>query len=304
MVRPKLVLGTAQLGMRYGIANRIGKPKLEIAHEILTVAYQNDIVIWDTSPAYGDSETIIGKYLKASQERPKISSKLPSITANDKHRSISPSLTDFVNKSITGSLLSLDVDMIDYYFIHDERDFCNLGLDLVNVLHSFKKRGILDKIGISVYSPEIALEALRTRQFDIIQLPYSLFDRRFLEAISLANALGVMVFVRSIFLQGLFFLSDRQAQRVLPEAVHAIEKLNTLSQQYECSIARMALCFVRDTPGVSAILVGVESPSQLLQNLAWFSSTELSENLRREIEVSFQDLPVHILNPSIWRTKK
>ena len=113
MVRPKLVLGTAQLGMKYGIANCIGKPKLEVAREILTIACQNNIEIWDTSPEYGDSEMIIGEYLKTSQERPKISSKLPSITASDRHKPSSCTLTDFIKEAVTRSLSSLDVVMIN-----------------------------------------------------------------------------------------------------------------------------------------------------------------------------------------------
>ena len=56
----QLVLGTAQLGLNYGITNSDGKPKLEQSLEIITYALDNGINVFDTARAYGDSEHIIG----------------------------------------------------------------------------------------------------------------------------------------------------------------------------------------------------------------------------------------------------
>ena len=56
----QLVLGTAQLGLDYGITNTNGKPKLTQSLEIIKQALDNDINIFDTARAYGDSEYILG----------------------------------------------------------------------------------------------------------------------------------------------------------------------------------------------------------------------------------------------------
>ena len=301
MAKTKLALGTAQLGMHYGVANQSGKPDCEAAFRILNLACRHNVKIWDTSPVYGDSEEIIGKFLKTSLQKPKISSKLPSLSGNGSGKLTRSTLSELVGKAVLQSLASLGTDVIDYYLIHDERDFRAFGLELLDVLHGFKVKGLLDNIGISVYSPDIATTALQSKKFDALQLPYNLFDRRFSHIISQAFSLGVTVFTRSVFLQGLFFLSSSNVREFLPEATVAVKKLNFLSEKYERSIAEIALCYVRDTPGIDAVLIGVETPEQLIENLSLFSAPTLSKELRAEIDESFANLPTCVVNPSTWK---
>lgn len=58
----KIVLGTAQLGLDYGIANKIGKPEENKAFEIMKYAVENGINYFDTAYSYGNSEIIIRKF--------------------------------------------------------------------------------------------------------------------------------------------------------------------------------------------------------------------------------------------------
>ena len=60
----KLMLGTVQFGMNYGVANTTGKPSFETVKAILKEAYDGGINALDTAPEYGDSEEVIGKALK------------------------------------------------------------------------------------------------------------------------------------------------------------------------------------------------------------------------------------------------
>ena len=60
---PKIVLGTAQFGMDYGITNSEGKVKDKEISNILKLAESKGINYLDTAPAYGDAENIIGKHL-------------------------------------------------------------------------------------------------------------------------------------------------------------------------------------------------------------------------------------------------
>jgi len=63
MKESKLVLGTAQLCLDYGIANKSGKPEENKAFEIMKYAAENGINYFDTAYSYGNSETTIGKFL-------------------------------------------------------------------------------------------------------------------------------------------------------------------------------------------------------------------------------------------------
>ena len=48
-----------------GASNTTGKPALEKAHEILQTAYDAGVTVLDTAAAYGNSEEVVGSYLKA-----------------------------------------------------------------------------------------------------------------------------------------------------------------------------------------------------------------------------------------------
>ena len=75
----KLMLGTVQFGMDYGIANTSGKPDAATVKQILFEAFENGVNALDTAPEYGDSEEVIGKTmaeLKLS-DKFKIVTKIP-----------------------------------------------------------------------------------------------------------------------------------------------------------------------------------------------------------------------------------
>ena len=58
----RIILGTAQFGIPYGISNKKGKiPKKEI-FKILDYAFRKNIRYLDTASGYGKSEQIIGDF--------------------------------------------------------------------------------------------------------------------------------------------------------------------------------------------------------------------------------------------------
>lgn len=58
----RLILGTAQFGLKYGINNSNGKPSIDEVFSIMDLAARNDIKYLDTADAYGDAIEIIGGY--------------------------------------------------------------------------------------------------------------------------------------------------------------------------------------------------------------------------------------------------
>ena len=55
----RLVLGTAQLGMDYCIANTTGQPVYDTAKTIVQEAWESGICEFDTAQAYGQSEQVL-----------------------------------------------------------------------------------------------------------------------------------------------------------------------------------------------------------------------------------------------------
>jgi spore coat polysaccharide biosynthesis protein SpsF (cytidylyltransferase family) len=104
---PKLVLGTAQLGLSYGIANKYGKPDRADAVDIIKTAIANGTAYIDTARAYGDSEDTIGDVLKAGWEgRAKIVTKLSPMLDCEATASIQ-TVKAHVDASIFGSCSAL-----------------------------------------------------------------------------------------------------------------------------------------------------------------------------------------------------
>jgi aryl-alcohol dehydrogenase-like predicted oxidoreductase len=108
----KITLGTVQLGLKYGIANKVGKPDLKSAYEILQIASQNGINSFDTAPNYGDSEKILGQYFQQSGStiKPVITTKIPKITLGKEQTS--EHVYNNVKMSISKSSRLLGVEKI------------------------------------------------------------------------------------------------------------------------------------------------------------------------------------------------
>ena len=56
----QFIIGTAQFGMNYGIANSNGQPSESTIREIIERAMESEIFYYDTAIAYGNSEEILG----------------------------------------------------------------------------------------------------------------------------------------------------------------------------------------------------------------------------------------------------
>ncbi|MBN1661430.1 MAG: aldo/keto reductase [Anaerolineae bacterium] len=303
MVAAELALGTAQLGMPYGIANRDGKPERPDARQLLAFAAARGITLWDTAPAYGDSEEIIGEAVATLDITPRIVSKLPSISKCLRERSSQHELRLFVRRAIQESLSSLAVDRIDFYLVHDEQDFGVYGQDLLDVLEECRRESLVGHIGISVYSTKVATVALESGRIEAIQLPCNLFDHRFHPTIALAQTRDVLVFARSIFLQGLFFLPGVEVCQHVPDAAPWLAALQKLASECGRSIAELAICYVRDLPGIAALVVGAETVDQVAVNLELMSAPALTSELRERISQLFHSVPLHVVNPVLWRSQ-
>lgn len=296
----ELVLGTAQLGMPYGIANKDGQPDSNQVAEILNLSVENNLLTWDTAPVYGNSEEAIGRYIAKHKCTPVICTKLPSLSKSTINRNDLSAIHAFVNRNLQATLSALGLASIDTYYIHDENDLEFGNGNMLQVFSELKASGLINRAGISVYTPEIALSALAIEFFDAIQVPYNLFDRRFQPIMASAKEQGMAVHVRSIFLQGLFFLDEDSVTKKVPSALPFVAKLHELVQAINSTTDKLAMGYVKANPNVSHLLVGVEKLSQLQTNINLFSLPPLETSLQMELENLFMDIPVSVVNPALW----
>lgn len=273
----KLVLGTVQFGLQYGV-NSAGRPSEEAVKCILSEASKGGIATLDTSSAYGNSEEILGECITPDKDF-KIVSKYP--------KGEMP-----VAEMLNGSLKRLRVKQLYGYLLHHFEVYKN-NPKVWDEFVALKDSGIVKKIGFSLYAPEELEFILKNKSsFDLLQVPFNIFDKKFLPLMKELHEHGVEIHVRSTFLQGLFF-KDRNA---MPEKLQPMKKylleLDDYSKATGLSISEIALNYNLQNPYIDGVLIGVDNVEQLKMNLASVKETPIDI----DIEVKEQEL----LNPVNW----
>ncbi|MCX5815838.1 MAG: aldo/keto reductase [Proteobacteria bacterium] len=290
-----LVLGTAQLGYPYGIANKTGTPDESICIEVIAEAWRQGIEEFDTAQAYGGSEEMLGKaFVKLG-----ITNKAKVITKFDPtiDQLNLPALTE----ALDSSLLKLCVPKLYGILLHGDSLLSLWNQGLSAGLLELVSSGRVNKIGMSVYQPHIALEALNTKGIDIIQIPSNVLDQRFEKAtvFELAKRMGKQIYIRSVFLQGLLLMRIEDIPRNLSFAIPTLKKIEAVAKAIGLSKHEIALSYIKFTYPTAKVVFGAESSSQVKENCSIWQKT-LQNNWVPRIRNIFVDVDERILNPSLW----
>ena len=277
-MKSKLVLGTVQFGCNYGI-NSAGRPDSAMVASILDRACGAGIAKLDTSSAYGDSEQVLGRCIPEYADF-EIISKYP------KGRGL-------VKDEFAASLQRLGRSSLYGYLLHHFQLYRE-NRAIWEDFRALRESGRCSKVGFSLYSPdelEILLED--NVDFDIVQIPRNIFDRKFDPYFPELKRRGIEIHVRSTFLQGLFFKDrDNLPEKLLPMKKYLLQ-LDEVSASTGESVADLAMAFNLGNPSIDGVLIGVDNLTQLEMNL---KSAE-AEFRDIEINVKEQDL----LNPVNWK---
>ncbi len=300
MKENKLVLGTAQLGLDYGIANTVGKLTEKQALEIMKYAVENGVNYFDTARSYGNSEIIIGKFLKFHKN---YNNKVNTITkmAPLKEKKLDEKE---INNRFFDSLHRLEQESIYCYMIHDFKDIENNCDKIGKVFLKLKENGYIKKIGVSIYD-EIQIKFLfKNFDFDLIQMPINIFDQRLLINDDILLDLKkrcIEIHARSVFLQGVVFLNESALPKKLSKFKDYIERLNIISLKFKLSKEEIALLFVNAINEIDKIVIGVEKIGQLQRNIKILNKSENFDKIKKTID--FKDFFIkdtNIIDPRRW----
>lgn len=295
----KLVLGTAQLGLNYGIANKSGKPAENKVFEIMKYAVENGMSYFDTAYNYGNSEIVIGKFLNiygAYKNKIKIITKMVSLKEEKLDEKN-------INNLFFESLHRLGQDSIYCYMVHDFNDIKNNCDEIAHSFTKLKKEGYIKKVGVSVYDEFQIDYLLKNFEFDVIQLPINVFDQRLLENGSLIKLKKkhIEIYARSVFLQGLIFLTYNTLPLSLKKVNNYIEKLNAISLKYNLTKEEIALLFIDSINEIDKIVIGVEKIGQLQRNVKILTKSESFNKIKTLI--NFKDYfikDLNVIDPRRW----
>jgi aryl-alcohol dehydrogenase-like predicted oxidoreductase len=245
----RLGIGTVQFGQAYGISNTKGQvPRAEVKF-ILELAGRAGIALLDTAANYGEAEAVLG----GNDLRP---FRIVSKTLGVQHG------VHAVIARVRDSVRTLGA--VDLLLVHSAKDLLGpSGTTLWRSLLALKAEGIVGGIGISAYVSDDPVMLAESFRPDAMQLPFSLLDQRLLHDGSLARlkALGVEIHARSLFLQGLLFMSEPPEK--LSGAGPMLEKAKAEIARAGTTPLAAALGFVLSRPEVDAAIVGMTGLPQL-----------------------------------------
>ncbi|WRS26728.1 aldo/keto reductase [Oscillospiraceae bacterium MB08-C2-2] len=295
----KMGLGTVQLGLEYGIANKSGRPTGEQAMAILQAACDHGVTVWDTAAAYGSSEELIGGFCAAGRgaDDVMISTKIRPL-----HQTEPSLIPQTVSREITASLHRLG-RRLDFLLFHSAADLLAGGQVTLEAIAPFQEQRLVGRVGVSVYSPEEIRACLAFPQLGVIQAPYNVWDRRVLEPSLLAEmkSRDILLHSRSVYLQGLLLLESEALPPYLSQAKPHLEAFRSLCGELGLTPQQAAFLYVRDQPEIDTFFIGCETTEQVKENLHLYSQPPLSPAGRERLEEAFGAMPEELINPSKWR---
>jgi aryl-alcohol dehydrogenase-like predicted oxidoreductase len=283
----RLAIGTVQFGLPYGVANQVGQVSRAEAKAMLQVALDNGIDTLDTAIAYGDSEACLGKVGTSGF---KLITKLPALPDS------SVDINTWVQQELNASLLRMGVTRVYGLLLHrSEQLLGSQGVLLYKALQSLKDNGQVQKIGVSIYSPNELVVLTPQYHFDLVQAPFSLVDRR-LYSTSWMQRLkdaDVEIHTRSVFLQGLLLMSKADMPIKFSPWADLWQTWHRWLADHDCSAVEACLAFPLSFPEIDRVVVGTDSVSQLAQIVSAVKQVKINlPNLQSEDE--------NLINPGNW----
>tara|TARA_Y100000590_G_scaffold292814_1_gene329706 strand:+ start:21827 stop:22699 length:873 start_codon:yes stop_codon:yes gene_type:complete len=282
----KLTLGSAQFGSNYGIANSSGKVKSSEVNKILAYAYGKGISCIDTASGYGISEKVIGDYFNEN-----LNQKWTIITK----LSGPPNL--FMEQLETSiRKLGRKPDVVLAHTISDL--FIPSFSDMISWL---KNEMGISKIGVSIYRKNEIEKIFNFKyKIDVIQCPLNILDTRLYRTglIDRIKENDIELHIRSVFLQGLFFLSEKQLNNNFIEVLPYIKKLKKISRDFGLSLSELSLLWVCSLNQVDKVIIGVDNIDQLKTHCKTINKEIDFEITEKITSIKYNN--EKILNPSLW----
>ncbi len=280
----KIALGTAQWGLNYGISNSSGIPSDKELIKIFNLAYQSNILHFDTASVYGNAEKRLGDL---ANNKSKIITK---ISHNTKRYSL--------ENQVQNSLKNLKREKIYGCLFHDSDELIN-NMDLWNNLLRFKESSVFEKIGFSVYEPKTLVKLIDSGLIpDIIQLPYSILDKKFEPYFPLLKQKGIEIHSRSIYLQGLYFKNTNKLPIKLKNLKPVLDYINKICEEEDISISSLCFNFIKSNKNIDFAVIGVENHFQLLDIINFKKKNHYYKKIKNLNNAFYFDK--NLLNPSNW----
>jgi hypothetical protein len=275
----KLVLGTAQLGMPYGISNNINKKvNIQEQNKIFNLCNKFGINEIDTAQSYNFDINALPKNNKWL-----VNTKIEISKFSNKQQLISY-IKSFKKSNITLNCL----------YIHDEENlFTERGIFILKILLKLKKSHFFNKLGVSIYNFSNIGPIIKNFEIDVIQVPFNILDRRIKKYVKILKKNNIDIHVRSIFLQGLLLMKPSYIPSDLSEVKIYIQKIIKHTSRYNTDLINYFLNFVCKHNYIKKIIFGVHSSDHLKKIIKYKKISKIRFQ-------TFSVLEKKIISPNLW----
>lgn len=292
----RIVIGTAQFGLNYGITNKTGKVDLEEVISILDLASQHGITVLDSASSYGNSEEVIGKAVQALGK-----AKNFSVITKIYLESFEDIRTQ-VYSQIEKTLMDLNGINLHSLMIHQGHQLLNCHDKLISVLADAKREFSIPKIGSSVYDLAELMKVSELMPLEIIQIPYNVLNQNIVKGRFIADLKikGCEVHARSIFLQGSLLASKDEQPEFLKKFPNEMNKYYNHLEISHLTALEFNLFHALGNPYLDSLVLGVISVEQLQEIIEAF---EKSKSITVLDLKDLNSTNENLINPAKWNLK-
>ncbi len=272
------VSDTALKVTQFGLGTaHIGKGTTEQGVNIVQTALDNGINFIDTAPLY-KSETLVGMGLQGvPRESYVLATKIGRLPDGKGGFTFNYS-RDEVLQSLENSLKALNVDYVDILHIHDADNNYQIALDeAFPALADLRSQGVIKAVGAGMNQWQMLADFARNADFDCFLMAgrYTLIEQTSLDALSLFREKNISIFAGGVFNSGILATgATSNAQynygNAPAEVRERVVKVETICTKHKVPLNSAAIQFVRAQPVVTSLVLGAETPTQVIENIqAW-----------------------------------
>jgi aryl-alcohol dehydrogenase-like predicted oxidoreductase len=245
------MLGTAQIGLDYGVMNVSGRPDRRVAHALLDRAVALGVRSLDTAHAYGIAEEVLGTWLAERSADCEIVTKLSPLA---------DPIVESAGRCIGESLHRLGRNRVEGLLLHRAADIRRPGLR--QWVREAISTGRIGAFGVSIYDVS---EIEDDEQLHLLQLPANIFVQSAATHPRVAHLAerGCRLIVRSVFAQGLLLAAADRIPAAQASCVPYLARIDALSNAAGISKAALAIATVRALIPSATLVIGAESPAQI-----------------------------------------
>ena len=167
----------------------------------------------------------------------------------------------------------------EYFLFHNIKSLnYSYGKKAYNYLLQLKKKGLIKKIGVSLYSPIELKKLIKKFKIDVVQIPINIFDQRFLEKkfLSKLKKENIEIHARSIFLQGLLTLKLNNLPKRFKRFKNNFKRWQEFLKKHRSNPVKESLRFISNINEIDKIVAGFDNPKQIIELFSNISKKKIS----------------------------